>query len=55
MESPIEIRKDGETVCVCANEDCLYPYEILKDMMQYGYKFYQNGKIYKLEKKKQEK
>lgn len=55
MDGPIEIRKDGVVVCECANEGCLYPYEIMKDMMKYGYKFYQNGKIYKLEKKKQEK
>lgn len=55
MDSPIEIRKDGIVVCECQNENCLYPYEIMKDMMKYGYKFYQNGKIYKLEKKKQEK
>ena len=54
MSSPIEIRKDGEVICVCKDEDCLYPYEILKDMMEFGYKFYQDGKIYKL-KKKQEK
>lgn len=54
MSGPIEIRKDGVTVCTCANEDCLYPYEIMKDMMKYGYKFYQDGKIYK-PKKEQEK
>ena len=53
MGGPIEIRKDGVVVCECANENCLYPYEIMKDMMKYGYKFYQNGKIYKPEKKKE--
>ena len=55
MTGSIEIRKDGVVVCECANENCLYPYEIMKDMMEHGYKFYQNGKIYKPKKKKQEK
>ena len=54
MAGPIEIRKDGEVICVCKDESCLYPYEIIKDMMEYGYKFYQDGKVYK-PKKKQEK
>lgn len=47
----IEIRKDGEVICVCKDESCLYPSEIMKDMKANGYKFYQNGKIYKSEKK----
>lgn len=55
MSSPIEIRKDGVVVCECQNENCLYPYEIMKDMMECGYKFYQDGKLYKPKKKKQEK
>ena len=55
MCGPIEIRKDGVVVCECKDESCLYPYEVMKDMMKCGYKFYQNGKIYKPEKKKQEK
>jgi hypothetical protein len=38
---------------VCKDEDCLYPSEIMKDMMKYGYKFYKNGKIYKPEKKQE--
>ena len=54
MGSPIEIWKDGVVVCECKDESCLYPYEIMKDMMKYGYKFYQDGKIYK-PKKEQEK
>ena len=49
--SPIEVRRDGEVVCVCADESCLYPDEIIKDMKANGYKFYQDGKIYKFEKK----
>jgi hypothetical protein len=47
----IEIRKDGEVICVCKDESCLYSSEIMKDMKANGYKFYQNGKIYKSEKK----
>lgn len=50
--SAIEIRRNGVVVCVCADESCLYPDEIMKDMRANGYKFYQNGKIYKFEKKK---
>lgn len=51
MSSPIEIRKDGEVICVCKDETCLYPIEILRDMKANGYKFYQDGKIYKFEQK----
>lgn len=47
----IEVRRDGEVVCVCADESCLYPDDIMKDMKANGYKFYQNGKFYKQEKK----
>lgn len=43
----IEVRRDGEVICVCKDASCLYPSDIMKDMMKYGYKFYQNGKIYK--------
>ena len=53
MTGPIEIRKDGVVVAECANERCLYPTDVMKDMMAHGYKFYQDGKIYKPEKKKQ--
>ena len=53
MGSPIEIRKDGEVICVCKDETCLYPIEILKDMKANGYKFYQDGKIYKFESKQE--
>ena len=49
--SAIEVRRDGEVVCVCANENCLYPLDVMKDMKANGYKFYQDGKIYKPEKK----
>lgn len=47
----IEIRRDGVVICTLKDETCLYPLEILKDMKANGYKFYQNGKIYKPEKK----
>lgn len=47
----IEVRRDGEVICVCANESCLYSTKIMKDMKANGYKFYQDGKIYKPEKK----
>ena len=47
----IEIRRDGEIICVCKDESCLYEQEIIKEMKANGYKFYQNGKIYKPEKK----
>jgi hypothetical protein len=47
----IEIRRDGVVVCVCKDESCLYSDEIMKDMKVNGYKFYQDGKIYKPEKK----
>ena len=49
--SLIEVCRDGEVICVCADESCLYPAEIIKDMKANGYKFYQDGKIYKSEKK----
>lgn len=48
---PIEVRRDGEIICVCKDESCLYSVEIMKDMKTNGYKFYQDGKIYKTEKK----
>ena len=50
MGGPIEIRKDGVAVCECKDESCLYPYEVMKQMMALGYKFYQDGKIYKPKK-----
>ena len=47
----IEVRRDGEVIYVCKDESCLYDDSIMKDMKANGYKFYQNGKIYKPEKK----
>mgnify|MGYP003289107888 CR=1 FL=1 len=51
MGSPIEVRRDGVVLCECKDESCLYPPEVMKDMRANGYKFYQDGKIYKPEKK----
>ena len=48
--SPIEVRRDGITICVCKDESCLYSSEVMKDMKANGYKFYQDGKIYKPQK-----
>lgn len=45
--SVIEVRRDGIVVCVCADESCLYEPEVIRAMKAAGYKFYQNGKIYK--------
>ena len=53
MSNEIKIMKNDEVVCVCANESCLYPIHIMKDMKANGYKFYQDGKIYKLDNKEQ--
>lgn len=50
MTSPIEVRRDGEVICVCKDESCLYEDWIMKDMKSNGYKFYQDDKIYKPEK-----
>lgn len=52
MNNEIEIRKDGMVACTCKDDECFYPPEIIKDMKANGYKFYQNGKLYKPEKKK---
>ena len=43
----IEVRRDGEVICVCKDESCLYSNEVIKDMKANGYKFCQDGKIYK--------
>lgn len=43
----IEVRKDGKVICVCADETCLYPADVMKSMKAAGYKFYQDGKLWK--------
>lgn len=50
----IEVRRDGVVVCVCTDESCLYSAETMKNMKASGYKFYQDGKIYKPEKRQKE-
>lgn len=47
----IEIRKDGKVICVCADESCLYPVDVMKSMKAAGYKFYQDGKLWKQQSK----
>lgn len=47
MSDEIIVKKDGVVICKCKDESCLYPKEIMVDMKKNGYKFYQNGKIYK--------
>ena len=47
----IVIKRDGIVICVCKDESCLYPKEILEDMKNYGYKFYKDGKLYKINNK----
>ena len=54
----IEVRRDGEVICVCKDESCLYSADVMKDMKAdvmkdmkaNGYKFYKDGKIYRPEK-----
>lgn len=47
----IEARRDGVVACVYVNETALPDKDIMKQMKMAGYKFYQNGKLYKPEKK----
>ena len=51
-ESPIEVRKDGIVYCVYADTSVLPDKETIKNIKAAGYKFYQNGKIYKPERDK---
>ena len=48
----IEAKRDGVTYCVYADESCLPDKDIIKNMKSAGYKFYQGGKLYKLEIRK---
>lgn len=45
--SKIESRKDGKVMCVYATEACLPSKDVMKLMKSAGYKFYQDGKLYK--------
>ena len=47
----IEVRKNGVTYCVYADESVLPDKEAMKNIRAAGYKFYQDGKLYKPEKK----
>lgn len=49
--SEIEVRKNGVVYCVYADESCLPDKNTMKSMKAAGYKFYQDGKIYKSENK----
>lgn len=48
----IEAKRDGVTCCVYADESCLPDKDTLKNMKSAGYKFYQNGRLYKFENNK---
>lgn len=50
----IEARKDGVVYCVYENESCLPDSDVLKSMKSSGYKLYQDGRLYKLENKKEQ-
>ena len=47
----IEARRDGVTYCVYSDKSVLPDKNTMKSMKMAGYKFYQNGKLYKPEKK----
>ena len=47
----IEVRRDGVVYCVYVDTSVLPDKDTMKSMKLAGYKFYQNGKLYKPEKK----
>lgn len=47
----IEARKNGKIECTYADETCLPDKETIKIMKSVGYKFYQDGKLYKPDSK----
>jgi hypothetical protein len=51
MQKQIEARKNGIVYCVYTDKSLLPDKDTMKDMKAAGYKFYQNGKIYKPEGK----
>lgn len=53
MGSTIEVRRGGVVICVWKDESCANEPRIIKDMKANGYKFYQDGKMYKPEKKEE--
>lgn len=50
----IEARKDGVVYCVYTDESVLPDEEEMRHIRAAGYKFYQDGKIYKPKKKQKE-
>jgi len=51
MDKRIEVRRNGVVYCVYADKSLLPDKDEMKCMKAAGYKFYQNGKIYKPESK----
>lgn len=49
----VTVVKDGKVYCTY-HEDCLPDAETIKDMKAAGYRFYQDGKMYKPNKKNKE-
>lgn len=49
-EASIEAKRDGVTYCVYSDASALPDKETMKNMKAAGYKFYQNGRLYKPEK-----
>ena len=49
----IECKKGDKLYCVYLDESCLPDVETIKDMKAAGYRFYQDGKMYKPNKKEQ--
>lgn len=47
----IEARRDGVVYCVYVDESVLPDKNTMKNMKMAGYKFYQNGRLYRPEKK----
>jgi hypothetical protein len=48
----LEVRKNGQLMCVCNGESTFPSKEEMKHMKAAGYKFYQDGKLYKPEENK---
>lgn len=45
--SNLTVSKDGRAYCTYIGEDAYPPYEILMDMIEYGYTLKEDGKAYK--------
>ena len=53
MIKPIECKKGDKLYCIYLDESCLPDAETMKEMKAAGYRFYQEGKMYKPIKKEQ--